>query len=224
MKVMNDSERLTALETSLHQKIRAANETSKTPLSSDDIAHIVREVVSSLTGDVSASDLKFYAELEELAAYIRHAKQEIADIKPKEISASHIPHATDELDAVVGATEDATNKIMDVCDTISTLAGQCSPEVNEQLITCTTRIFEACNFQDITGQRITKVVQTLKYIDAKVAAFLKALGEEIHRDGDGDGTLSAASEKDLEKSLLNGPQLPQNAINQEEIDRLMSGF
>lgn len=219
---MNDAERLAGLETSLHQKIQAATQATKAPLSSEEITSIVRDVVSSLTGDVTASDLKFYAELEDLAKYIRHAKQEIADIKPKEISASHIPHATDELDAVVGATEEATNKIMDVCDTISSIATQCSAEISDQLVNCTTRIFEACNFQDITGQRITKVVQTLKYIDTKVAALLKVLGEEIHRDGgEGEGE---ATDADLEKALLNGPQLPHKAIDQAEIDKLMGEF
>ncbi|MFA6279373.1 MAG: protein phosphatase CheZ [Bdellovibrionales bacterium] len=223
---MDDSERLSTLETSLHSKIVAAHQSAHSPLSAEDITGIVREVVASLTGDVTVSDLKFYSELEELATYIRHAKEEIAEIKPKEISASHIPHATDELDAVVGATEEATNKIMDVCDTIGAIAGNCAPEVSEQLIACTTRIFEACNFQDITGQRITKVVQTLKYIDHKVEALLKALGEEIHREGSatGDGAGGGADDKDLEKALLNGPQLPKNAIDQDEIDRLMSGF
>lgn len=217
---MVDVARLDALETSLHQKIKAANEAAHQPMTPDDITQIVRDVISTVTGDVSVSDLKFYAELEELASYIRHAKQEIAAIKPKDISMSHIPHATDELDAVVGATEDATNKIMDVCDTISSIGGECTPEVNEKLIACTTRIFEACNFQDITGQRITKVVQTLKYIDGKVEALLKALGEEIHREGGHQ----SAGDIDPEKALLNGPQLPHKAASQEEIDKLLSEF
>jgi len=214
---MKDADRLATLETNLHQKIKAANEAAQQPLSADDISSIVSDVVSSLTGDVSAADLKFYAELEDLATYIRHAKEEIAEIKPKEISDSHIPNATDELDAVVGATEEATNKIMDECDVISGLAGECTPEVSEKLIACTTHIFEACNFQDITGQRITKVVQTLKYIDGKVSALMQALGEEISRDP------SIQSNEDAEKALLNGPQLPHKAIDQDEIDKLMSG-
>lgn len=221
---MNDAERLAALENSLHSKIRGATEAARVPLSSEEVAGIVRDVVASMTGDVTVSDLKFYAELEELASYIRHAKQEIADIKPKEISASHIPHATDELDAVVGATEDATNKIMDVCDTIGSIAAQCAPDVNEQLVACTTRIFEACNFQDITGQRITKVVQTLKYIDTKVEALLEALGEEIRREGTDGSHGRPQSDADFEKSLLNGPQLPEKAIDQAAIDKLMSEF
>ncbi|MCL2469365.1 MAG: protein phosphatase CheZ [Alphaproteobacteria bacterium] len=217
---MQDAKPLTHFEQGLHQTLQQVSTEAKIPLSSDAIAQIVREVVTSLSGDVSAADLKFYAELEELAGYIHHAKQEIAAIQPAEISESHIPHATDELDAVVGATEEATNKIMDQCDVISTLAAECPPDVNEKLVACTTRIFEACNFQDVTGQRITKVVQTLKHIDAKIDALLKALGEEIHREGEGAEKKHELSDKDL----LNGPQLPDKAMGQADIDRILSGM
>ncbi len=217
----NNTERLGMLETTLHHKIKTAHEAAKKPLSTEDITAIVQQVISSLSGDMTGTDLKLYAELESLAGYIRHAKHEIAAIQPTDIGTDHIPLATDELDAVVGATEEATNKIMDVCDQISAIAGTCAPEANEQLIGCTTRIFEACNFQDITGQRITKVVQALKHIDSKVDALLKALGEEIGGSSKSDTRPKAPV--DPEKVLLNGPQLPQNAIDQDAIDRLLSG-
>ena len=178
--------------------------------------------IQSLEGDVSATDLKFYSEMEGLARYIRQAKYDIASIKPDDISTTFIPNATDELDAVVGATEDATNRIMDVCDEMSALAAQCTPEINEKLVNCTTRIFEACNFQDITGQRITKVVETLKHIDSRVEAIVKAMGDEIHRHGDAH-LIKNVHAADPEQGLLNGPQLPNNAISQDDIDKLLSG-
>ncbi|MDD3287798.1 MAG: protein phosphatase CheZ [Alphaproteobacteria bacterium] len=207
------------LESNLSAEIKAAHNESSKACEAKDIASIVRQVISTLTGDINSADLKFYSELQELAGYIKRAKQEIAEIQPEDISASKIPGATDELDAVVGATEEATNKIMDVCDEISAIAAECPPENNEKLVACTTRIYEACNFQDITGQRITKVVQTLKYIDSKVEALLRALGDEVGRSDDG----SSAKEtmEDPDKLLVNGPQLPQNAIDQSEIDRLL---
>ncbi|MDD4616108.1 MAG: protein phosphatase CheZ [Alphaproteobacteria bacterium] len=206
----------------LQKEIKAAHEAIKNPLSAEDVAAIVRQVIQSLDGDVSSSDLKFYAELEELARYIRQAKSEIASIKPDDISTSFIPNATDELDAVVGATEDATNRIMDVCDEMSSIAQQCAPEINEKLVNCTTKIFEACNFQDITGQRITKVVEALKHIDARVEAIVKAMGDEIHSSGVGDH-LKNIHKADPENGLLNGPQLPKSAISQDDIDKLLSG-
>ncbi len=221
---MSDLQRLATLPPELQKEIRTAYDAAQKPLSPETVAAIVRQVIQSLEGDISAADLKFYAELEELARFIRQAKHDIAAIKPKDISTSYIPSATDELDAVVGATEDATNKIMDVCDEISSVAEGCTPENKEKLVACTTKIFEACNFQDLTGQRITKVVETLKHIDSRVEALVKAMGDEIHRaDGSVGHLPSHVHAADPEKGLMNGPQLPQNAASQDDIDRLLSG-
>jgi chemotaxis protein CheZ len=219
---MTDTQRLAGLQEHLCKEIISARSGMDGPLSSEDVTSIVRQVIESLGGDVSTADLKFYSELEDLARYIRQAKQDITSITPKDISTDHIPRATEELDAVVGATEDATNKIMDVCDEIAAIAGTSAPEINEKLSACTTKIFEACNFQDITGQRITKVVETLKYIDAKIETLVKVMGDEIHRGGDRGGPkhIHAA---DPDKGLLNGPQLPKDAVSQDEIDRVLSG-
>jgi chemotaxis protein CheZ len=206
----------------LQTEIKAAHAAIKSPLTPAEVAAVVRQVVQSLEGDVSAADLRFYTELEDLAHYIRQAKTDIASIKPDDISTSFIPDATDELDAVVGATEDATNRIMDVCDEMSAIAAECVPPMNERLVNCTTKIFEACNFQDVTGQRITKVVETLKHIDARIEAIVKAMGDEIHRVGDAHIPKNL-HKADPEKGLLNGPQLPSNAISQDDIDKLLSG-
>ena len=221
---MTDTERFAALQQTLQTQLKAAHEAVKTPLTSEQVAAVVRQVMESLEGDVSAADLRFYSELEGLARYIREAKHDIASIKPKDISTEFIPSATDELDAVVGATEEATNKIMDVCDEISAVAETVVAEAKEKLQGCTTRIFEACNFQDITGQRITKVVETLKHIDTKVEALVKAMGEEIHRGGGDSHAPKHVHDGDPEKGLLNGPQLPKNAVSQDEIDKLLSGI
>ena len=221
---MTDMQRLADLQNHLQREIKAAHEAVKKPLPSEEVARIVRQVIQSLGSEIEDSDLKFYTELEELARYIRAAKQEIAAIKPKDISTQHIPTATDELDAVVGATEEATNKIMDVCDELSALAETCAPETKDAIVACTTKIFEACNFQDITGQRITKVVETLKHIDSKVEALVRAMGEEFHRgEGEGGHTPHHIHAADPDKALLNGPQLPQNAVSQDDIDRLLAG-
>jgi chemotaxis protein CheZ len=211
------------LQDRLQKEIKAAHEAVKTPLTSEEVAAIVRQVITSLEGDVSPADLKFYAELEELARYIRQAKSEIASVRPDDISTNFIPHATDELDAVVGATEDATNRIMDVCEEMSGIANDCDKVISERIINCTTKIFEACNFQDITGQRITKVVETLKHIDSRIEAIVKAMGEEIHRAEGASHHLKNVHDADPEKGLLNGPQLPTNAISQDDIDKILSG-
>jgi chemotaxis protein CheZ len=184
-----------------------------------EIAAIVESIMSRLAGDLTAADLKLYTELEQLARFIQNARSEIAQVKPQEINASDIPSATDELDAVVGATEEATGTILDACEKISDVTGTLPPEVATQLNDAVTRIYEACNFQDITGQRITKVVKTLKHIEERVSAMLRAFGDELAKHAP---AAAAAAPKDSD--LLNGPQLPDDAKKQAEIDAILASF
>ena len=73
------------------------------------------------------------------------------------------------------------------------------------------RIFEACSFQDLTGQRIQKVVLTLLNIEDKLAALEQSLiGDEVLSD-----------ETPNIDDELSGPSLPGEAVSQDEIDRLM---
>ena len=80
-------------------------------------------------------------------------------------------------------------------------------------------VFEACSFQDITGQRVAKVIETLEHIEARVARFSDAL-----RTRDADGFVSEAERASAarkERLLLNGPQL-DGADRQREVDRLLT--
>lgn len=208
----------TSPDTALQDRLDTARRQAREPLSREEVAEIVTAVVASMGGEMTGHDLRIYAELEALARYIAQAKREIAAIQPADIHQEHIPRATDELDAVVGATEDATNRIMDACDQITGLTGEVPPDVAARLSAITTGIYEACNFQDITGQRISKVVRALKHIESKVEALLTAFGESVerrHPDAAAD-----VSKDDDEKFLLNGPQLPGNSVDQAFIDSL----
>lgn len=213
---MSDTQRLKTFGDQISKQVEAAHAAVKKPIGLPEVAAIVQQVIRSLEGKIPA-DFNVYAELEALAQTISETRREIAALQPKDISTSHIPLATDELDAVICATEEATNKIMDVCDEIAGIAGECAPALKEKLTACTTKIFEACNFQDITGQRITKVVAALQHIDLKVGGLLRTLGGEAHGGG------AQKTVADTDKALLNGPQLPKDAASQDEIDKLMSG-
>ena len=93
-----------------------------------------------------------------------------------------IPFATDELDAIVEHTAVATNAILESCEMLDEVATAVSGEAAARLQDAVTKIYEACSFQDITGQRITKVVTTLKAIEAKVAQIITTFGVEIGVD------------------------------------------
>ena len=213
------------LSKELNKRLSEIEEKRGSP-SAEQIEAVVRSIMSTIEGGISPLDLKVHAELESLAKHIQDTRLEIAGLRPADINDQHIPTATDELSAVVGATEDATQKILDCAETISQIAEKVDSEIAVQLLDVTTRIFEASNFQDITGQRITKVVKTLQHIESKIDDLLKVLGHERVVNGKSSAKpIDSADVKNMdEKDLLNGPQLPTNAASQEEIDRLLASF
>jgi chemotaxis protein CheZ len=182
------------------------------------VADVVRAVLMTMSGDLSAQETSLLAEVEELGKTISSAKAEIAALRVDDITQAHIPFATDELDAIVDHTATATNAILSSCETLDEVAGSLSGEPAAKLQDATTRIFEACSFQDITGQRITKVVGTLKTIESKVAQIIAAFGS-------GGAPIETPTEEAVgEAALLNGPQHPAVAMDQSDIDRLLASF
>ncbi len=220
----------------LRQRLDSAFAEAATPLSRDEVTDIVRNILGSMDGDISATDLRLYKEVVDLAKFIETAKQEIAALQPAEIRDEHIRTATDELDAVIGATEKATFAIFDACDAIGAIAGQTDADNSAKLNDQITKIYEACNFQDITGQRISKVVRTLKHIESKVDMIVAAFGSEVRQnhaprlaklaaeDAEAAVHYEPMTEEEADKQLLHGPQMPGNAMDQDEIDRLLASF
>jgi chemotaxis protein CheZ len=207
------------------QKQLAKLQTQGESVNPAEITAIVESIMSKLAGDLTAADLKLYTELEQLARFIQNARSEIAAVRPHDINSEDIPRATDELDAVVGATEEATGTILDACEQLEKASAGLPPEAAEAITNAVTRIYEACNFQDITGQRITKVVKTLKHIEDRVSAMLTAFGGEIAKHQGGAAPAAApAVAKPNDAELLNGPQMPDDAKKQAEIDAILASF
>lgn len=181
----------------------------------DAVAEIVQCVLATMRGTLTVTETTLLAEVEELGRTIAAAKAEIAALKVDDITASHIPSATDELDAIVAHTAAATDAILECCETLDRVGARLSGDAAQLVQEVTTKIYEACSFQDITGQRITKVVATLKAIDHKVAHIVAAFG--------GAGR-SAPPPLPPQGVLLNGPQLPAGAMDQSDIDKLLASF
>jgi chemotaxis protein CheZ len=184
----------------------------------EDVGAVVRALFGAIAADSSRADLKLYRELEALSDYIHRAKAELAQLRPHDIQSRYIASATDELDAIVGATETATNTILDTAEKLEELSRELAPEIARKLNEATTMIFQACNFQDITGQRITKVVRALKHIEERIEALVSAFGEEI--TGTPDTEPGLVEDPMSDAALLNGPQMPESAHDQAAIDAL----
>ncbi|MEJ0046904.1 MAG: protein phosphatase CheZ [Rhodospirillales bacterium] len=197
---------------------RLAELRARYPASDPDmVADVVRAVLSTMRGDLTAQDAALLVEVEELAHTVANARAEIAALQADDITASHIPSATDELDAIVAHTAAATNTILECCERLDALGPTLTGEAAQAVQDVTTRVYEACGFQDITGQRITKVVSTLQAIERKVAQIIEVFG----RGARGGARPVVAEEPE---SLLNGPQMPTSAMDQSDIDALLASF
>jgi chemotaxis protein CheZ len=187
------------------------------------VEDVVRAVLTTMRGDLSPSETAIMAEVEELAQTLANARAEIAALQADDINASHIPSATDELDAIVAHTATATDIILNCCEKLDSLGPTLSGEAERIVQDVTTQVYEACSFQDITGQRITKIVATLKSIESKVAHMIDVFGRSHFKNGSGDMPKPALADTGA-SSLLNGPQLPTNAMDQSTIDALLASF
>ena len=161
--------------------LRARHRDATTP---EAVAEIVEQVLATMHGDLTANEATLLAEVEQIGRTIAAAKQEIASLQVEDINRAFIPSATDELDAIVEATAQATNEILDCCETFEKVSGELGGEKGEALQAAVTRIYEACSFQDITGQRITKVVRTLKSIEDRIAAIVATFSDRAAGAGD----------------------------------------
>lgn len=185
----------------------------------DQVIHIINSVIQKVNQSTEVSKETIFQELKELQNIIEDARRSIGATNPAEITDKHIPSATDELDEVVNATAEATGKIMDCCEVIEDRAGDATDEGQDAIVAEVTKIYEACSFQDITGQRITKVIKALRDIEDKVSALVTVIGEGISDDEKQD-----EGEAGGDEVLLNGPQMASDAITQDEIDKLLAEF
>ena len=186
----------------------------------DMVEGVVRAVLTTMRGDLNATETALLAEVEELAQTLANARAEIAALDAGDITASHIPSATDELDAIVAHTAAATDIILGCCEKLDVLGPTLTGDAAQVVQDVTTQVYEACSFQDITGQRITKIVATLQSIERKVAHIIGVFGQD-HVPG---ARAAEVTPEPGAASLLNGPQLPAAAMDQSTIDALLASF
>ncbi len=180
------------------------------------LAEITAESVQTF---FDSMDSAIYRELREIADYIASTRREISALQAHELKNDRIPAAGLELDAIVKATEAATHSIMECAEELMA-ADSSDPRAYKALVDDKMMlIFEACSFQDITGQRIAKVVETLQHIESRVARFASAMRV---KDVEGYITEQEKTRADRrEKLMLNGPQLAGQGVDQAAVDTMI---
>ncbi len=182
-----------------------------------EVVTIIQAVLERVQNQVSSKERRIAEELETLATVIERAKEDVESVRPHDIRSHHLPLANGELGAISSHLEEATGTILDTCEELEQLAETLPEAAGGKLLDCVTRIYEACNFHDITGQRIRKVIDTLEVVERRIDALLTALGGEPAEAAE---KAAETEEADPEAKLLNGPALPGTGTSQDEIDAL----
>jgi chemotaxis protein CheZ len=170
---------------------------------------------------------KLKIELDLIHDAINRTKQEIAVLHGKSFNGAEMAKVTGELGAVVGGTEEATQQILEAAEAIdqsaSAMAKVTSPDqqrlLREDIQERVVAIFEACNFQDLTGQRISKVMNTMKFIEHHINVMMDIWGGvdaiKAHAPAVIDDRVGDAR-------LLNGPKADGEVghASQDDIDAM----
>ena len=162
-------------------------------------------------------------ELVDMASAIARTKAEIAALSPDGVNGGRIVDATNELDAIVKATETATGEILAAAEHLQEVAWTMR-EAGVEGAACeiidqrATDIYMACSFQDITGQRTQKVIQVLRYLEQRLDAMIKVWGASDENLADAAMSPPLIARGD---GLLNGPALPGHGLDQQDVDTMM---
>lgn len=187
---------------------------------------VSRQMIEAYRGEMQEA-MKLKAELDSIYQAINETKHEIATLHVSGFQGKQMTRVTHELDAIVSGTEEATEGILTAAEAIDQIASHLSAklksqqdrgaidDVQQKIIT----IFEHCNFQDLTGQRITKVVNTLKFIEERIVKMMDIWGG---LDSFKDVDVEAIAEATGDAALVNGPKIDGESghASQDDIDAL----
>ena len=212
--------------------IRAQMASGAGPLTESTGAQITREVADAHTlletyrAQIEQCE-KLKVELDLIHDAINRTKREIATLHGKSFDGGEMAKVNGELGAVVGGTEQATQQILEAAEAIdqaaTALSKNTSPDqqklLSEEIQERVISIFEACNFQDLTGQRISKVMTTMKFIENHINVMMEIWG--------GVDALKAhatpiVDTREGDAKLLNGPKTDGDVghASQDDIDAL----
>jgi chemotaxis regulatin CheY-phosphate phosphatase CheZ len=132
----------------------------------------------AVAGERVAQDIdRLRNHLREMATAITRTKAEIATIHAIEQEHSQLFAASEALDAITRTTEQATSDILAAAEHIQESAWTlredgADPKLCNDLDRRATEIYTACSFQDLTAQRIGKIIQTLRYLEGRINAMI----------------------------------------------------
>ncbi len=180
----------------------------------DSIIEQFLEILSPYLVDKQKREI--YHQIERILAQFTALKRDVSNVSLEVLDESFIPDIIMDLRSVIIQTEKSVSSILDIADDLSGVCQRISdPKIREELMIKSTRILEICNFQDLTGQRIQKIVHHLTEVESIIHKMLHALHPEI--------SLRIKHSR-TDQSLINGPQKDTDSTSQNDIDDLFNSL
>lgn len=195
---MSDSRSLTSVEPSEYELLEAAltesargryflaeyarrNRNADTDVLLQAIGRLENAVSGDQPGDAFG---RMRGDLVEMAEAIARTRSEIAALNAPDQDQSRLGVASEALDAIVRATERATSDILGAAEEVQEAAWLLrergiESELCDELDRRATQIYTACSFQDLTAQRTSRVVHTLRYLEDRIAAMIAIWGKQL---------------------------------------------
>ncbi len=161
----------------------------------------------------------------EMSKAIARTHAEIAAIKPDDTTGGRFVVASGELDSIVSATERATSDILAAAERVQEAAwtlreAEADVALCDMLDERATEIYTACSFQDLTAQRIRKVIEALGFLEKRVNAMadIWQFGDETSEGGQAERTVSTRAAFDPSMSQADVDfALVEDGIAEEDI-------
>ncbi len=197
-----------------------------------DLLEALRRLEKALVERELPSEMERYRlHTYEMHEAIERTRDEISKIKLESIDNNRFSAASDELDAIVTSTESATQTILESSEAIQNLVDKLRASGTEDapcdaIEEMAMEILMACSFQDLTGQRINKVVKVLHYLESRIARMIRIWGVDLADENRPETRLNEPYDDDRhvdkrpDAHLLNGPQMDGEGVGQADIDAL----
>lgn len=183
-----------------------------------EVLKLAQQLTDTMQLFFGSLDRSIHEEFTYIANYISKTREEISRLRPNDIKEQRIPVAGAELEAVVTDTEKATETIMSEAEAVLCMDADGDPEAYKAAVDeAMMKIIESCSFQDLAGQRVSKVVSSLRHVENRVSRFAQTMG--VH---DAEADEEETSEAERRKKLhLNGPAIGGPEKEQDEVDEIL---
>jgi chemotaxis protein CheZ len=161
----------------------------------------------------NAHETAYRHELAMIRDAIARSERELAALR----GSVPAPRLQQELGAAINGMDEATQKILHATETIdesaralqASLQNDYNRGLAQEVLEQTVRIYEACNFQDLAGQRINKAIAALKQVEQQIDRLSDIWGKVEHAPA---------------ANLINGPKLDEDRghADQSDIDRMFA--